>query len=303
MSRARSWCFTVHAANDEEAEEWCRSAEFMPDIWSMSFEDAKVTYCVCQVERGSATERVHVQGAIQFNYAVGLARCKQLNPTAHWEIMRGTWPQNEAYCTKEDTRVAGPFSIGEMPRQGKRTDWEGVKADILAKKTKSEILMATPHLANCVRGIDALIEAAKPKPPVSRDVFVWYLYGPTGTGKTHRAMNMYPDAYVVKGKRTTGSFDNYADEEVLILDEWCSYEWPISEMNSLLDKWKYKIPCRYNDHYARWNKVIICTNEDPDEVYPNLKTFNIWAAFQRRLTHKIQLLDQDKVVNFNSDDE
>jgi len=146
-----------------------------------------------------------------------------------------------------------------------------------------------------------LIWANKPEPPICRDIQVFYLYGATGTGKTHRAYTVFPKAFKVAGKYYEGkSFDMYDGEAVLILDEWSPYEWPLTLMNSLLQKWECRLQCRYENKYAYWTKVIICTNFKPEECYTSVLALQR-ATFDRRLTFKIEIITQhDPVVDFET---
>ena len=187
-------------------------------------------------------------------------------------------------------------------KQGKRTDWDAVKKDLEAGKTRKEVLLEHPHLAPCVKGIDALVDALMPDPPLSRDIEVWYLTGSTGTGKTHRAYTAFPNAFKVKGKYFEGkTFDQYAGQETLILDEWDPYEWPLTLMNTLLDKWECPLQCRFFNKYAYWTRVIICTNYKLAECYPAVMQLQR-NTFQRRIHHEIEIVDQQNpVVDFNQD--
>lgn len=219
-----------------------------------------------------------------------LSGASKVLPHAHLESMRGTVKQNVDYCGKAETKVAGPWKFGELPvNQGKRTDWEKVKQDALAGMTRAEIVMESPHLAPMAKGIDVLIEAAKSKPATSRTVKVWVLSGPTNTGKTHRAMTAFPDAYLIRGKYFEGkSFDQYNGELVLILDEWDPYEWPLTLMNGLMDKWKCPLQCRFFNKHALWTTVIICTNYGLDHCYPAVPALQR-DTFRRRVTHWVDV--------------
>lgn len=301
MSRGTNWVFTLNA-DERDSVEWPMNATVeMPPV---SLYDAGYMRCIFyQLERGTGTGHVHLQGFLVTLKTQRLPAVSKLLPHAHIELMKGNVKQNIEYCSKSETKLAGPWTFGDLPTgkgKGKRTDWSDVKEEVIAGKSKADILMDHPHLAPCFKGIEALIEAARPPPPLQREVKVWFLYGPTGTGKTHRAFTAFPKAYKIKGKLFEGkTFDMYNGEETLILDEWSPYEWPLTAMNDLLDKWECRLQCRYSNKYAYWTRVIICTNFKPEECYPAVPTLQR-ASFERRLTYKVAINDRETPVDFDT---
>lgn len=120
--RAKGWCFTQYLEPEDDlacAEQVYRELFKAPD------------WAIMQVERCPTTERLHIQGYAYFQSGVrSFASVKQflmINPEKlpHISIANGSPKQNEAYCTKADTRVAGPWYINREPDaggQGKRND-------------------------------------------------------------------------------------------------------------------------------------------------------------------------------------
>lgn len=300
MPGNRNWCFTLQASSEEERVTWAAPGTPCPvGYW---FDSGKIKYLVCQLERAPETGQLHLQGYCQFNNQImlsGLAKITK-DHKPHWEVRRGSHEQARDYCKKADSRVNGPWELGqEKNEQGKRTDWAQVSEKIQQGCSKKQILMDHPHLAPCVRGVEALIDAHRPEAPLQRDVQVFFLYGPTGTGKTHRAFTTFPKAYKIKGRYFEGkSFDQYDNQTVLILDEWDPAQWDLTLMNSLLDKWECPLQCRYQNKTAYWTTVVICTNFKPEECYPAV--FKLQRdTFLRRLTHIIEIKTKDDpVVDF-----
>lgn len=256
------------------------------------------------MEKCPTTGRVHLHVYCQFPRNKRLAALKEIDRRADWELRHGTHEEAKKYCTKkvyekgpaagQPACLNGPWFLGEekVPKQGKRNDWAAVSERCKQGATKRELLCDFPHLAPCEKGIGALIWAHKPRPQLERQVEVWYLYGQTGLGKTHRAFKTFPQAYKIKGAYVPGkSFDMYEQEEVLILDEWSPFDWPMTLMNDILDKWECRLQCRYENKYANWNRVIICTNFSPDECYPADVARR--PTFTRRLNHIYHILARD----------
>jgi len=71
------------------------------------------TYLVWQLESGKQGT-VHLQGYVEFAKNKTLAGCKKWLPSAHWEQRRGTAVQARDYCQKEESRVDGPWELGQM---------------------------------------------------------------------------------------------------------------------------------------------------------------------------------------------
>lgn len=284
-AKSHSWCFTIFPD----------ASIVYDDKATCPIEWPNCTWGIVSIEKAPNTGRFHFQGAVHYKSAQAMSRLKNdFGETGHYEIMRGTPKQSETYCSKDNTHIAGLWTTGVLPHQGKRNDWESAKSDAQAGKTQSEIVLAYPHLAPAVRGITALIEATLPPPPISRTVTVFYLWGPTGTGKTHRALMTYPDAYLIRGPLLQGkSFDQYFKEETLVLDEWDPMEWPLTVLNSLLDKWKCPLQCRYANKYARWTRVIITSNHNPDHCY----TLGLRPTFLRRLDYISEVIDRNTPVD------
>ena len=85
----------------------------MKACWIFLFPEY-VKYCVYQLEVGAeGTE--HFQGYMELS---GKHSFKKLHlipglERAHFETRRGTAAQAITYCTKLDTRVSGPYHVGE----------------------------------------------------------------------------------------------------------------------------------------------------------------------------------------------
>jgi len=204
-------------------------------------------------------------------------------------------PVRDISCYREyledghDT-TEGPFIDGTLITQGHRTDFERLLSKASEGSSRREIYSDNPGLLRYTGAVEAAITEFAPPPPIRRDVTVFMLWGPTDTGKTHRAMTAYPDAYVVRGPYSEGkSFDGYRGQAVLILDEWRSTQWPMTFMNTLMDVWATPLICRYHNRNAAWNRVIITTNEDPETMYGPEPARD---TFMRRLTYVLYCPDR-----------
>lgn len=109
MARSNGWCFTLHA--DEEQGEhltWLTASTLDPPLhWA---DRQHFRYMIYQVEQAPETGKIHLQGYLNFKAKVSLVMLKRLySSTAHWEVARGTLAENIAYCSKDKSRIVGPF--------------------------------------------------------------------------------------------------------------------------------------------------------------------------------------------------
>jgi len=97
-------------------------------IFDMSWEHSKLSSelllrAVCQKEKCPDTDKEHYQGFATFKTPSRLAKVKEVLgcDSAHIEKAKGTPLQAWEYCTKEETRIDGPWTYGTPPQgQGTR---------------------------------------------------------------------------------------------------------------------------------------------------------------------------------------
>jgi len=259
--RARSarWVFTVNN----------------PDDWTPLWRPAAMAYLVWQYEKGEVGGTVHIQGYVRFTARKDLRAAKNtLNrQDAHMEVAHGTEQQCHDYCTKAETRYREGEVHGELKpdegKQGRRSDLEAATDRIKKGAAMKEIAEEFP--SDFVRyhaGFQAFADAVRPSPPLSRSLEILVLWGESGQGKTHRAMEILPTAYVVVGCGRD-PFGMYSGQLDLIVDEFQPDEWKLPLLLRMLDKWKQPLDCRYRDRFAAWTRVVICTNLTPDSWYTN----------------------------------
>lgn len=260
-----------------------------------------VAYYVFQLEKAPDTGRLHWQGYTRFVSKKRWDTARRwIQKIPGWETCHvecSEWPEekNRAYCTKEG-RIAGPWEWGQyLPdagKQGKRSDLEAIAAEIRGGATLSTI--ADSYSGDYIRyhgGIQALHALLAPLPPTERDITVIVLWGPTGTGKTHRFMHAYPEIYSVKPGRDP--WGQYRGQSEILFDEYDPSKWAVQDMNRYLDKWRCMLDARYTDRYAAWVLVGICANSPPNSWYPEAAPL-LEAAFRRRIRGRVWMVDNQE---------
>jgi len=146
---ARNWVFTLN--NPERQLVW-------------ESDDNIIKYAVWQLERGEQGTP-HYQGMIVTSSPTRLAGLKKFNSgmlaRAHFEKMRGTIDEAEAYAMKSETRAEGPWKYGSKPAgKGSRSDLTDIK-NILTTSGRSGLKrVADEHFGDFLRyhkGIDAFL--------------------------------------------------------------------------------------------------------------------------------------------------
>lgn len=252
MSKVARWCFTVNN----------------PGSWVPAFDEETMVYLVWANERGE-DGTPHVQGYVRFKTRKAMATAKRIiSDRAHLETARGTEGQNRDYCNKQPLdglHEHGTFDATAGTR-GKRNDLKECLDKLKAGIPKAKVFMEHPDLiVKYPTGMEKVAEVLLGPPPPYREVHNLVLWGSTGTGKSRRALNTFPDAY--RGTVGVGTFDRYSGEKEVILDEFDPCSVPIQELLQWLDIYSTQLKCRYTNKYARWTKMIIIANDPPAQWY------------------------------------
>lgn len=161
-----------------------------------------VTFLVGQLEAGGTTGYVHFQGYVEVDSPrrhKGVLKLLGVGTGNHAEARRGTQEQAIEYCTKPETRQPADdeipgFSLrlGEPAvGQGTRTDVHAFYAAVKRGLSDRELLEDEGLRAQAVKFQKQLgwIRNTLAEPRSSTPT-VWIFWGPTGTGKSHRAFDI-----------------------------------------------------------------------------------------------------------------
>lgn len=229
-----------------------------PSTWGCS-------YATWQFEKGESGTP-HLQGYCSFTNAVHLTSLVKKIPGVHWDIRRGTHDQAKAYANKEETRLEGPWTVGEEPSQGKRNDILAATQQLRGGASMKRVAEDNPvAFVKYHRGLVSYKRLVTPSRNFKTEVLV--IYGPTGIGKSFFAKQNAPTAYwLPQGKW----FDDYDGEEYVIIDEF--YGWlPFSYLLRLLDEYPLLVETKGGHVQFVSRKVIITSNSPPWEWYKSEK--------------------------------
>ena len=303
--QARKWQLTINNPQDKGLDH---------DAIKKALEQFKscVYWCMSD-EVGLDTHTPHTHLFFCLKTPGKFSTVKKRFPEAHIEAARGTVQENRAYVgktgkwsedEKSDTSIPGTFEESgeppEEPGQGARTDIAVIYQQIEDGLSNAEIMAANPDAAMHIGKMDKIrqdiLEARYREQ--WRDLEVTYIFGPTATGKTRGVMEQHGYGSVYRVTDYNHPFDRYAQEPVLLLDEFRS-SLLIGDMLDYLDGYPLALPARYANRQACFEKVYIISNIDLTEQYPNVQTNEpaTWEAFLRRIHRVVEYRKEGEPID------
>jgi len=256
------------------------------------FDEEKMICMVFQKEQCPETGKLHFQGAFQLRNKNGmqLKSVKKLfyDKGVHLEAMNGTWEQSNDYCSKDKTRIEGPWRFGKEPlpkntanAETKKRKFDEIMQDIKEGFTKKQLINKhTDHYIRNHNAIDKVFEMFSVKPSNSkyemRDFSVkeinWnrlkkdfktqcvVVEGPTGCGKSQWALAHFKNPIDVRNIEDLRNLDETNDG--LVFNDMEFLHWPITAQINLLDWDSHRsLHARYNNlHIPAGMKMIFTTN-------------------------------------------
>lgn len=254
-------------------------------------ECGQVIYVVYQVEECPTTGRPHIQGYVEFTNAKTMSAVKSCLRSTRVNLQprrAECRSQARAYCMKPDSRVRGPYEIGNY----RGAEVRGKRNDLLEMYESMESGMAPWQLLDKFkdrylrysRMCDVYYKVKLSRPRPFRDVFVAVLVGTPGLGKTRAVLDRFPLGDVYSPLTLNGAlwFDGYTGQPVLLLDDFYGGIIRYSELLRLLDGYQIQLPVKGASTYSNWSCVFITSNSSPRSWYSKDSVPDI-SALERRI--------------------
>lgn len=258
-----------------------QSKDWILTIYDLKFCDPKEwpehEYICYQLERCPTTGRPHVQAFIQYKRKTRGGKLKStFGNSCHLEARRGTVEEAIKYCSKEDTRIYGPYISGTPNFQGKRSDLESAITMLAAGSSMREVAQACG--TTLVKYHTGLLKYQALVVPNDRTEMTWMyiLWGPAGTGKTARVMFIVGKTAYWKPMDKENWWDHYDGQEDVVLEDFDPENFPYGDLKRLCDRtplWS-KVKGAYVAMKAK--RVWITSNRDPRTWYPSDQLAPLW---------------------------
>lgn len=257
--RYLAWVFTINNPTEEDIEK----------VKNVECRGIKAEH---EHTKGEGTP--HIQGAICFHSKVSLLTAKKrISERAHLERMMGSWDDQD-YCLKEggDQIIRNE---GEGPKQGVRTDivefGDAIKNGLTEDEAYDQfpsLMFRYPRFYGGYK--DALLQEVPERDWMTEGI--WW-YGKARTGKTRKAREQYPDAYVWNPS-DKGWWDDYNGQETVIIDGFTG-NIPYGTLMRLVDRYPMRVPRGWKAPVPFLAKrVIVISNMSPELVYSEEKNID-----------------------------
>lgn len=245
-----NYCFTLNNWTEEE------------------YEKLKKIPCVymCMGKEVGEKGTPHIQGYIHFKNERSFNAVRKLMKRWHIDGCRGSLWDNIDYTSKE-----GKWEeFGERPKQGKRTDLDGIKEDIMKGKKVDEIILEKPMIyhqyGRTLNKIEDLVMRKNYRKEMTKGIWYW---GETGVGKSHMAFEGFtPETHYVL-PNDNGWWDAYTQQDTVIINDFRG-EIPYNQLLNLVDKWPFTVKRRNREPMPFTSKLVIITSSlKPEDIYHN----------------------------------
>lgn len=247
--------------------------------------DCSVRYLCFGEEICPTTRNRHLQGYIVYGFPISIKDAWALDfdgEDGRLFVAKGSTDQNVVYCSKD-----GMFSeFGDRPNDA---ELAGVQhyVNLLEEKsiTVERIVLEMPavyqrYSRTLERAEDIILGR------MFRDFVptVYWLYGPTGVGKTREAVNLAGDSVYWYQLGDHGWQDGYTNQRAIIIDDFrgnIKYE----ELLRMLDRYPFSFSRRARRPIPVLATTFVITSSlSPDECYPRRNVRDGIAQLTRRIT-------------------
>lgn len=285
--RSKNWCFTWHGITRDNLN--INDEKELRKLFNFKY------ICVGW-EKCPKTDRLHLQGYVEFRSQCFFNTLRKISPCIHWEIRaKGSTARQAADYCKEDGEYA---EYGTISQQGKRTDLIKIKDEIISGKTNvDKIVLTEPETyhqyGRTLSKIQSLYQRDIYRSTMTKGLWFW---GPTGVGKTHAVYDLCkltPKEVYLYPNEVSGWCDAYKQQPITLFNDFRG-EVSYQVMLNIVDKSPFTLRVRGTEPTPFMSKLVIVTSSlPPHKVFKN----------RHKEDSLDQLLRRFEVYNFQKEDD
>lgn len=244
-------------------------------------------YLAYAQETCPTTDRKHWQGWC-YGDKMTFTKWKDILPEGcHFEMIRGSFADNEAYCSKEGQLIE--HGVKPMENGKKRTFKEfkeeldaGERPEKVARKDEKMFQVYVQYTKGLEKYAEYIRREKVQEDREKPDVYV--RIGPAGTGKTRWLDDTFGlDGWVFAPDNTGRWFDG-CDRDVICFDDVEAGQIPpLSLWKRLCDRYPMQVPVKGGFITWKPKTIVFTSNSHPKEWWKDMSQFDI-DAVERRIT-------------------
>lgn len=238
---------------------------------ALAANNPEIVFMVLQLERCPTSGRLHYQGYMELNDQYRNRKLQAIcGVKMSFYDRKGTQQECITYCTKEETRVDGPWTYGTPKKSNKQASNISTLVSVSEQKGRRAAFEECPGLyARHYKLLDHLDSISDPPERPGTRIIVYH--GEPGTGKSYEARHRFPGCAKIQDN-VHGWFDGYVDQKVVLIDEFMCLM-PLQIMLQLCEDTPMRVPVKGGFRIMRANTIVITTNKKPEELYPRSVAF------------------------------
>lgn len=287
--KSRRYCFTIHNYTKKGLKSFHLLAESLE----------KHRYICYGLEVAPETGTEHIQGYIELNDArqfpflhkyFNFTRNKELLKF-HVEIANGTALENKKYCEKSGNF----FEFGEPKTQGSRSDLREIKEAVKNNpKQLKEIIDEHGNNLQQLKYAEALPKYYLPERDPSNPPKVYWIFGPTGIGKTQLVYKTFSDICSVSSYDWLGT--SYNQNECFLLDDFREFNLSFEQVLKITDRYPHTLFFKGSQIPLNSPFIIFTSPYSIDQTFTSTK------EDLRQLKRRITEIDLNAVQNLEDID-
>ena len=271
--RSRSYVFTWNNPYDGCFDDW-HSTEY-PRLAD------QCKFLICAEEEGDEAGTLHIQGYIVWVSAKTHKATHDIlaaffGKNGWCEAAKGSADDNIKYVSKKPLScdMCSPnmkhlFEAGPRPQQGRRSDLARAYAALRTGATVRRLLDEEPSYQGLMVAKQYLTYKEEKRDTSIVPDIMW-IYGPTGTGKSHYAMTSLreltpDDVYVHSGGQW---FDGYDGHKSVVFDDLRADSFKFHYLLRLLDRWEMQVPIKGGFRQWKPENIIVTSAKSPEQMFP-----------------------------------